>query len=244
MVAPQQFAQVLDGVRARVGAEHADLTGRVEGGQRLRPAVVQRGPDRQRPRVERHDRHDPTRGGAAAQGTEHRLGPVEIHQHAMAQHHVEPLAAEHLDRAFAGAFDQSDSAPHRLGFGPQALVGLGQHRRGRIEQRHLKAQPGERQRLVGRAAADVEHRGRGPAGVRQQVLMQHEGADPTLDRGVCPLDELLSQGGPRVIGHGGHHLTATGPLRRVQVAIDGGGGLGQHVELVSQPHRELVLGLA
>jgi hypothetical protein len=63
------------------------------------------------------------------------------------------------------------------------------------------AEPGERQRLVTRAATDVEdRRGRGGQ-VTQQVLVEDVRADPPLHRRVRALDERIRQRGPGILRH-------------------------------------------
>jgi hypothetical protein len=125
----------------------------------------------------------------------------------VAQDHVELLGSESLDRALTGAFNQAGAAPYGIGFCTWALFGLSQHRRRRVENSHLEAQPGQWKRLVVSAAAYVEQRSRRLAYVCEQVLMKNMGTDLAIDRGIRALDERGGKRCPRIIGRVSDHLT-------------------------------------
>jgi hypothetical protein len=90
------------------------------------------------------------------------------------------------------------------GLGRQPLEPLSrsvQHRRRRVEQGHVVAGLGQRERLVAGAAADVEHRRWRRRQMLAQLLVQHMGAHVPLHRGIGLVGELFRQLGPGVIAH-------------------------------------------
>ena len=86
----------------------------------------------------------------------------------------------------------------------QALPGFVQHRRRRVEQRHVVTGLGQRKRLMAGAAADVEHRRRRRRQMLEQLLVHHVGTHVPLHRGISLVGKLVGQAGPDVIAH---HIT-------------------------------------
>jgi hypothetical protein len=111
----------------------------------------------------------------------------------VAQDPGEQLAGRGGGCLLAGRLDEPDPVAHRRRLGVQALLGLRQHRRRRVEERDPVAQAGQRQGLVRSATAHVEHRGRRLRQVGEELLVQDERPDPALDGRVRAVDELVCQ---------------------------------------------------
>jgi hypothetical protein len=119
----------------------------------------------------------------------------------MTQHGGEALATRRRQGVLAAGLHQRHPSLGLVRQPRQALPGLVQHRRRRVEQGHVVTGLSQRERLMARAAADVEHR-RGRGGqMLQQLLVQHVGAHVPLHRGVRLIGELAGQVGPGVIVH-------------------------------------------
>jgi hypothetical protein len=75
----------------------------------------------------------------------------------------------------------------------QSLSSLVQHRRRRVEHRHVVTGVGQRKRLMSRAAADIEHRRGRWWQVLQQLSVHDVGAHVALHRGICLVGEVVDQ---------------------------------------------------
>jgi hypothetical protein len=89
-----------------------------------------------------------------------------VAEHPVTQDGREALAVHRLVGILPVGPHERDPLPRLLGQPRQALPGLVQHRRRRVEQGDVVSGLGQRKRLVAGAAADVEHR----RGRRRQVL--------------------------------------------------------------------------
>ena len=110
-----------------------------------------------------HDRDDAAGGGAPAQLVDQRLRMLEVPEHAMAQHGVEASTVHRLLGVLAVGLQERHPSPGLSRQPLESLSRLVQHRRRRVQHRHLVAGLGQRERLMARAAADIEHRRRRPA---------------------------------------------------------------------------------
>lgn len=223
----QQRAQRLDRVAAAAHAQAGDGGGGgVEGGERVVPAAAQRGLDGLGAGVAGHDRYDAAGFRARAELGDQGCRVVQVAEDAVAQDRVEAPACGGILCVLACGLQEGDVLACLGGLGFQARAGAVQHRRRRVEHGDVVARGGEGERLVARAAAHVEDRGRGRRQVLEQLVVQHVGAHAALHRGVGVVDEARRQGrvGPgcgvgrvgRVIAHG----------VRVGRAVRGRGGGG------------------
>jgi len=120
----------------------------------------------------------------------------------VAQHGREQLAAGCLAGVLTGRLHQPDATSDLLGLCCQPQLGFRQHGCRRIEQRHLVAGPGEREGLVASATANVQHCGWGLGEVLHQLVVEHEGTDLPLHRGVRLVHELVGHRRPGIVIHG------------------------------------------
>ena len=94
----------------------------------------------------------------------------------MAQHRGEAPTIHRLVGVLAVGLHERHPSLSLIGQPLESLSCLVQHRRRRVEQRHVVAHLGQRKRLMARTATDVQHRGRWLGQMLEQLLMQHVGA--------------------------------------------------------------------
>jgi hypothetical protein len=109
----------------------------------------------------------------------------------VAQHGGEALTMHRLVGVVAVGLHERHPSPGLGGQPFEALSSLLQHRGGRVEQRHVVTGLGQRERLMARAAADVEYRRRRRGQVLQELLVHHIGAHAPLHRGIGLVGELV-----------------------------------------------------
>jgi hypothetical protein len=195
------LADFLDRVGSAWYSQDPDLGSGVECRQGVVPAPFQGRAHRHRLGVARHDRDHAVGGGAPAQLADQRPGVVEVSEYAVAEHRGEAPAVHRLFGVLAVGLQERHPSLGLGGQPRQVLLCLVQHRPRRVKQRHVVAGPGQRKRLVARAAADVEHGRRGRRQVLKQLVVHHVGAHVALHRGISLVGELVSQTGPGVIVH-------------------------------------------
>jgi hypothetical protein len=144
-------------VRADGETEPIDVGVRVERGQGRRPVAGQARPHGQRVGIAYQQREQPARGQHPRQPREERVRLLDVHEYAVAQHHVEAAGQEVHARLAAVALEEPHPAPDALGLGGQRLPGHGEHLRVLLEAGHLMPGPGQPQRLRALAHSDVEH---------------------------------------------------------------------------------------
>ena len=190
----------------RVGTPSTpDLGGGVERGQGVVPPAFQGRTHRAGFGVPGHDRDQATGRGAPAQLVDQRLRPLEVPEHAVAQHGREASTIHRLAGVQAVGLHERDPSLSLRRQHLESLPCLVQHRRRRIEQCHLVAGLGQRKRLMARTATDVQDRGRWLGQMLEQLVMQHVGAHAPLHRGIGLIGKQVGQLGPGVIAHDHQH---------------------------------------
>jgi hypothetical protein len=115
------------------------------------------------------------------------------------QHGGELLPAGRRRRLLAERLDQPDPAAHLGRLRAQAVLGVGEHGRRRVEDGDPEAESGQGQRLVACASADVEDRRRRRGEVSEQLPVEDKGAHLPLDRGLRAFHEGIGQRAPGVM---------------------------------------------
>ena len=163
--------ELLEPVRAGSHAELVDvvrlgLGGRVEQVQDVGPLPAE-------PRAQCHavgvagqHRQDAARGDEVAQRPQRLAGLLQVHQHAVAQHHVERLAAGGGRRSPRRPRRPARSGPARRPARRTAPVERVPHLLVRLCGHHVVAEPGQPDRLGALTGTDVQHPGRGRRKVR------------------------------------------------------------------------------
>ena len=114
--------------------------------------------------------------GEETQRVDHPLGTFEIHEHAVAQHAVEPSPTEHGGGVLARRLDQRNAAGDFAHFARDELLRAFEHRRRRIDDRHAIAGARQGNALVARPTTDVDHATRGRRQVLPEMRVDHVGA--------------------------------------------------------------------
>ena len=202
-VSRDQLTDFFHRVRPGAHPEDADPCSDVKRCQRVRPPSFQSRLDGHGVRVAGHDRNDAAFLGAPAKLRDQRFGILLVAEHTVAQEAGKSLARHRFVRVLSVGLPQRHPLPRLGGQQIEALPRLIQHRRGRVENRDLVPGLGERERLVARAASDIEHLGRRRRQMLQQVLVQHVSAHVSLHRGIRVVHEQVRQAGARpwVIAH-------------------------------------------
>jgi len=152
-------------------------------------------------RVSGHDRDDTAVGDAPAQLVDQLLRLVEVADHAVAQDARETPAAHGRLRRQSVGLHEPHPALDCLRQSPEAPARLRQHRRRRVEHRHVVSRLGQRERLVAGAATDVEQRPGWGRQVLHQLLVHDVGPHAALHGGIRIVGERVGQACPEIIGH-------------------------------------------
>ena len=188
----------------------------VEGGQRPRPVPGQPRPHRQRVAVPYEQRQQPAGGQHPRQPRQQRVRLLDVHQDAVAEHHVEAARQEVDPRVPAVALDEPHPAPDALGLGGERLPGRGEQFRVTLEAGHRVPGPGQPQRLRALAHAHVED---------PQPLPDREASGYLLVE--LPGDQLLSYDlaqsaqpvQPGLSGTPGERRSCSGPLSALDLRL-------------------------
>ncbi len=119
----ERGGEPLQPVRAHLETEPVRVGRRVEGAERGRPVSGQTRPHGQRVRVADEQREQTAGGEHPGQPRQQRIGLLDVHQHPVAQHHVEAARQEVHSGVPAVALDDLHAFPNALGLrgdGPRA----------------------------------------------------------------------------------------------------------------------------
>ena len=130
--------------------------GGVEGLQRRTEVAGEAGAHREGVRVPYEQREQTARRQHPGQPGQHRVGLLDVHQDAVAEHHVEAAGQEVHTGLPAVALDQLDPLPDALGLGRQGFAGRPQQLGVRLQTGHRVTGPRETQRLDAPAHTDVQ----------------------------------------------------------------------------------------